>query len=87
VADQKIKKRAVTAHHAKKESLDALAQREAAGRIFRERCHESNPDAVSWDGYDGAIVGFAERCGSNALLVYDYELMVQVGILRDGCSR
>lgn len=84
---QKIKQRAVEAHAAKKEVLDELAKREARGREFRERCSEHNEHSIAWDGYDGAIVGFADRCGSPALLVYDYELMVQVNMMRDGWTR
>lgn len=30
------------------------------------------------DGYDDCIVGVAERCGQQPLLVYDEDLMIQV---------
>lgn len=40
--------------------------------------------AVTWDGFDDAIVGSVERCGSPGPLVcYDYDLMVGVLVERD----
>jgi hypothetical protein len=38
------------------------------------------------DGFEDAFVGIAERCGSKAVAVYDYELAVRALTDRDGMS-
>ena len=81
------KKLAVAAFRAKKAVQDALALREANGREWKERASQSNPSALSADGYDSCIVGIAERCGQPTLLVYDYESCVQLHAIRDGWTR
>lgn len=39
-----------------------------------------NDDAVRWDGCDKAIVGFGSRPGWGNVLVYDYDLLLNVFI-------
>ena len=44
-------------------------------------------EAVQWDGLDAAIVGSVERCGGpGPILCYDYDLMAQVLVARDGLT-
>lgn len=42
---------------------------------------------ASWDGFDDAILGIAERCSQEAVLLYDYESMIDVLMRRDGLNR
>jgi hypothetical protein len=42
---------------------------------------------TSWDGFDDAIIGVAERCSQEPVLVYDYAAMVALMSKRDGLSR
>jgi hypothetical protein len=48
---------------------------------------EQNPDALTVDGFDQALVGYVDRCGCPALACYDYNLMVEVLVNRDQMSR
>jgi hypothetical protein len=42
--------------------------------------------ALKFDGLNSAIVGIAERCGQEPLLVYDYHKVVRALEVRDGMS-
>ena len=42
---------------------------------------------ASWDGFDDAIMGTAERCSQEAVLLYDYESMIDVLMHRDRLNR
>jgi len=46
---------------------------------------ESNPDALLADGFEDALVGYAERCGQPTLAVYDYEKAVSI-LTQQGAS-
>lgn len=35
-------------------------------------------NAAFWDGFDSAIIGVAQRCGEEGLVVYDREAMISV---------
>lgn len=37
-----------------------------------------NPDAIAWDNFDAAIIGYAHRCGMEPVLLYDREKMIEV---------
>lgn len=39
---------------------------------------------TTWVGFDDALIGWAERCGSGRVAVYDGEKMVAVLVERDG---
>lgn len=45
-----------------------------------------NPQIITWDGFDAAIIGIADRCGQPALVIYDYEKMVRILVKRDGMT-
>jgi hypothetical protein len=47
---------------------------------------ELNPQCLSADGFDEAVVGIAERCGQPALLVYDRNKCIQILVKRDGMT-
>jgi hypothetical protein len=51
---------------------------------FRDWIANENPDALFADGYEDAILGTAERCGQNVLVVYDAWKCVEILIRRDG---
>lgn len=53
---------------------------------IRDWMASHNEDAVLFHGYEDAIVGFAERCGQPALLVYDAEKCLEILRNRDGMS-
>ena len=52
---------------------------------WKEAIRELNPEALSMDGFDGALIGIAERCGQPALLVYDYDLCIE-SLIKGGMS-
>lgn len=37
-----------------------------------------NPQAVLWTGFDQAIVGCVERCGSLPVFLYDYQKCIEL---------
>jgi hypothetical protein len=37
-----------------------------------------NPEAILWDGFEGAVIGFGERCGLGPVAVYSWDRMVQI---------
>ncbi len=45
---------------------------------IRELLAEENPQALTADGFDDALVGIGRRCSQPALAVYDYEKCVAV---------
>ena len=42
--------------------------------------------AMKADGFNDAIIGVAERCGSDDILVYDAEKCIEILVERDGMS-
>lgn len=36
-----------------------------------------------WNGFDNAIIGIGERCSTDSMIVYDYEKMVKILVMRD----
>ena len=51
-----------------------------------EQLAEANPKALLADGFEGAYVGIARRCGQPALASYDYGRGVEILMQRDGLS-
>lgn len=47
---------------------------------------DENPEALTADGFDDAIVGLARRCGQPTLVAYSYAKAVNVLMERDGMS-
>lgn len=47
---------------------------------------DNNLEAILADGFEDAFIGFAERCGSGAVAVYDFANAVKVLMGRDGMS-
>ena len=45
---------------------------------------EQNPEALTADGFDDAIMGIAYRAGSEPLVAYSISLCIQVLMDRDG---
>jgi hypothetical protein len=54
--------------------------------IDEEWVEEFNPQALKADGFDEAIIGMAERCSMEALLVYDIEKCIEILMERDGMN-
>lgn len=46
---------------------------------------EVNPEALTADGFDQAIVGMAERCSQPALVVYDAQKCIAI-LVKQGMS-
>jgi hypothetical protein len=44
---------------------------------------ERNPEALTADGFEEAIIGIAERCSCPALVVYDAERCIDIMVKRD----
>ena len=55
-------------------------------QALRDELAELNPELVIFEGLDDAIVGIAERCGSEAVLVYSVPGIVKILRERDGMS-
>jgi hypothetical protein len=45
-----------------------------------------NPEALLIDGFDGAIIGMAERINLGPVVAYDIETILQIMIKRDNMS-
>ena len=53
---------------------------------LRDWIADYNPDALLADGFEDAILGVAERCSQDALVVYDAEKCVEILMSRDHLS-
>ena len=42
---------------------------------------------LKWDGFDSAIIGVGRRCNTDPMIVYDYDKMVDVLVMRDGMAQ
>lgn len=47
---------------------------------------EQNPDAILWDDCDAAIIGMVSRCGSEPIVCYDYDKLVDCFIDPEGAK-
>ena len=47
---------------------------------------EENPEALTWDGFDEALVGLARRACQPALAIYSVPRCVDILVKRDGMS-
>jgi hypothetical protein len=54
------------------------------GKVSREEIAEWNPDALFADGFDDALIGTVQRCGTNPLALYSYRTCIEILIDRDG---
>lgn len=56
--------------------------------VRRDFVAEWNAEAIVWEPaeYDRAIVGVVDRCGFEAVAVYDYELLVEVTMESSDCD-
>lgn len=45
-----------------------------------------NPEAVMYDGFDEAVVGIIERCGTGPLALYDREKCIKL-LMDEGSTR
>jgi hypothetical protein len=50
---------------------------------IREELSQLNPDAMTFDGFDDALVGIATRFSALPLALYSFEKIIEV-LLRDG---
>lgn len=44
-----------------------------------------NPDAVVYDGFEGAYIGYVETKGSEPIACYDWRACVDI-LIRQGCT-
>ena len=42
---------------------------------------------LKWDGFDSAMIGVGERNNTDSMIVYDYDKMVDVLVMRDGMAQ
>jgi hypothetical protein len=47
---------------------------------------DQNPDALTADGFDDAIVGMVRRCGMSPVVAYDYAKCIDI-LGREGMTR
>ena len=38
---------------------------------------------LKWDGFDEAIIGVGDRCNTDSMIIYNYDKMVEILIVRD----
>ena len=53
--------------------------------MTREFLAEANPEALTIDGADEALIGVAERCSQESVAIYSYEKLVD-HFMSDGMS-
>jgi hypothetical protein len=53
------------------------------GKDIIELLAEQNPDAIVWDGFDDAVIGYTMNHGSG-VLVYDYDKMAEILVFEQG---
>ena len=51
-----------------------------------EYLEENYPDALLADGFDDAIIGIAEKCGSSDVILYDKGQCIKIMESRDGMT-
>lgn len=54
---------------------------------IKEQLEMTHPDTLLADGFDAALIGYARRCGQPVVAVYDYDLGLQVLMMRDRMTR
>ena len=54
---------------------------------WREWIGEQNPEALFADGYEDAIMGYAQQGTKQPLVVYDAEKCIEILMNRDGMDR
>lgn len=47
---------------------------------------EINPEALLADGFEDALIGYCERCGTQPLAVYDVDKCIKILVERDGMT-
>jgi len=52
---------------------------------IRELLSEIDEELLCVDGHDNAIIGVANRCGSNTVVAYDEEVIIQ-NLMEEGLS-
>jgi hypothetical protein len=45
---------------------------------IRDELSELNPEAVVWDGFDEALIGYGSRCAMDTVAIYDYNKMIEI---------
>ena len=51
-----------------------------------EALAEENPEALTFDGFEGALIGFARQQYKPPLAVYDREKCLEILVTRDGMT-
>ena len=51
-----------------------------------EEIEDINPEALSCDGFDEAIIGMAERINLGPVVAYDVDKMLEIMVERDGMT-
>lgn len=54
-----------------------MTNEESRGVELRRLIAEQNPEAVLWDNCDAAIIGTVSRCGSEPVVCYDYDKLIE----------
>lgn len=66
--------------------LSALDMAALRFQEIKDALAEENPDALFADGFEGALIGIARRCGQPSLALYSYQKCVDILCERDGMS-
>jgi hypothetical protein len=54
--------------------------------MTREEIAEHNEEALFCDGFDEAIIGYAERINLGPVAAYDVNKIIEILVLRDGMT-
>lgn len=54
--------------------------------LKREDVAEANEEMLFADGFDGALIGFVERCATPPVALYDRAKCIEILMLRDTMS-
>jgi hypothetical protein len=54
---------------------------------IKEVVAEANEEALLADGFEDALLGYCERCGTNPVALYDQDKCIEILMKRDGMTR
>ena len=54
--------------------------------VIQEYLAEINPEMLLADGFEDALIGYVQRCGTEPLACYDIDKCIEVLIERDGMT-
>jgi hypothetical protein len=54
---------------------------------IKDHLADANESALTADGFDDALIGYCERCGTSPVALYDYDKCIEVLVKRDKMTK